>query len=290
MPKIDVSGLGIRVVLDRRFYEEPRRNAPLDVEGTVLTVATHSKHGTDMAKNGRAIELILAYDYNGVGDVLIRWDNDTRDWFTTGCFLLRRAKVGFCMTIWKSNNTIPIDDRPFSELRPEYWSPLPSLFHSLGYSGTSKWKTYTTTFKAQTAYNEEAIYGEVQQVPYDGQWYKCVHQGVLSWARRLGTGFEWREDIDGAILHYIDDHDLQQAIGDPAPPPAPHENLWTGPTTYGNTTGELNIVAGSTTEPVLVENATTAINNNTTTVTFDLEAQPQGFIDDFLPQDDDPDF
>jgi len=122
MAKIDVYPLAIRVITNPQWYPTPRRNIPIDVEGTVITITTTRKKSTNLLKKGDYIELILNDLYSSSCSIKVRWDNDTKAELRAGSVIIRSAKTSFCMTIWDSN--LPsIDKRPYYELVPKYHKP-----------------------------------------------------------------------------------------------------------------------------------------------------------------------
>ena len=226
MPEYDISMHGIRVVLDPAYYGSPARKAPVDVEGTALSVVNSSKRGLDMMRAGRFIELICDPDYMEAIDVFIRWDTDEKEWFCGGTFLLRRAKGSFCSSIWTLEGGVKLDRRGYHDLNPQYYTYKPGIFESK----YGKIDTYTTkyllhandapqmvTYDAQPTAVEPAVYGDVLAIPRDGQWYRVVFQGVHSWGRKAAGGYEVKEDIPGAQIQFIVDL-----------PEPPIENWWVG--------------------------------------------------------------
>jgi len=119
MAKIDVSKHGIRVILNREFYNNGSKKAPLDVEGTVLFIDTRSGYTKDLLKQGDILEILCTYELE-LDDtyVLVRWDNDIKHWFSSGMFALRESKLSRCKTIWDSTTKIVESTIPFSELQP----------------------------------------------------------------------------------------------------------------------------------------------------------------------------
>ena len=172
MPEYDISMHGIRVVLDPAYYGSPARKAPVDVEGTALSVVNSSKRGLDMMRAGRFIELICDPDYMEAIDVFIRWDTDEKEWFCGGTFLLRRAKGSFCSSIWTLEGGVKLDRRGYHDLNPQYYTYKPGIFESK----YGKIDTYTTkyllhandapqmvTYDAQPTAVEPAVYGDAVQ-------------------------------------------------------------------------------------------------------------------------------
>jgi hypothetical protein len=211
MPEYDISMHGIRVVLDPAYYGTPASRAPIDVEGTALSIIDCGKRGLDMMREGRFIELLCDPNYNGNTDVFVRWDTDEKEWFCGGSLLLRRAKGSFCSSIWTGDEGVQMDKRTFHELQPRTYKRREGLFDT--HYG-KQLKQYTT--KAPQAV--PAIYNDLLAMPGDGLWHRVVYQGVYSWGRTMPGGFEVKEDIPNATIFFVEE---------PTPAP-PIENLWVG--------------------------------------------------------------
>ncbi len=128
MAKIDVSRHGIRVILNRCFYNNGTPETPLDVEGTVLFIETHSNYVKGLIKQGDVLEILCTYELE-LDDTyaLVRWDNDVKYWIPSGVLALRNSKLSRCKTIWSNGPTITESTIPFSELSPESSVHEPSL-------------------------------------------------------------------------------------------------------------------------------------------------------------------
>lgn len=144
MAKIDVSKHGIRVILNRDYYDVGTPKAPLDVEGTVLYIETHSAYTKDLIKQGEILKILCTYDLE-LGDtyVLVRWDSDIKHWLSSGMFALRSSKLSRCKTIWDGESIIAESTTPFADLQPS--------FHEAPYS-FSDWTSGNKYIKATTTY------------------------------------------------------------------------------------------------------------------------------------------
>lgn len=123
----DISHYGIRVVLDEGVYDAPTPTLPHQIEGTVIQLMTHGAMAEKMYRQGRVIDLLCNYDYEGAADGYVRWDNDKRIWLTGGTMYLRSAKFGHIKSIWEDDR-INYDDTPFHELQPATQRPKPKYF------------------------------------------------------------------------------------------------------------------------------------------------------------------
>ena len=120
MAKIDVSRHGIRVILNRCFYTNGTPQTPLDVEGTVLFIETHSTYVRDLVKRGDTLKILCTYELELANTyALVRWDNDVKYWVPSGVLVLRSSKLSRCKTIWDNEIAIAESTVPFAELNPE---------------------------------------------------------------------------------------------------------------------------------------------------------------------------
>lgn len=211
MPQIDVSHLGIRVILNDHFYITPMKNGPLDVEGTVLSIVTHHPRAANILREGSILELVCGSNYRGMADIFVRWDTDEKEWFSSGHFILRRAKIGFCVNIWNSHDPIKLDRRPYHELRPQYYSD-PSSYRPKLFS-KSTWEIEPQPI------DKTVLYKSIDTIPSDGNWYKCEFRGVVSRARKVLEGFEVQEDSYAAPIQIVTLPNTTQN----APPRAPKQ-------------------------------------------------------------------
>jgi len=190
MPNVDITGLGIRVILDPHWYNEPIKGGPIDTEGTVIYVSPHNARARDMINENLILELVCDHQYRGLADIFIRWDNDERSWFGNGYMKLRRAKIGFCVNIWNPSS-IKVDTRPYHEMKGRSWTPEPE---TKGMFVDEGW----------VAEVSNKLYNGLRDVPRDGFWHMCKYQGVLSRVRGHGNVFEVQEDSIGAEIRYVD--------------------------------------------------------------------------------------
>lgn len=235
MPEYDVSQYNIIVLLDDEYYEHPSKVTPLDVEGKVLSVNVRDGLGDRCFKDGKILELLCDYDYEGAVDAYIRWENDVKNWYTGGSLVLRRAKIGFCKSIWDScSSNMKINTTPYAELCPRTHTPpiedVMSLFGKptkayggfiTGTMGKAKATKGMLTTPAEAA---PPVYGTPMHIPFDGNWHSCIHEGVFGRARRQ-AGADWIDYQEEAgrngeqLLHRIPLHEV--------PPPQPMANPWT---------------------------------------------------------------
>lgn len=123
MAKIDVSSMRIRVILNGNYYNEPSSNYPLDMEGTVLFVMTHTNLASNMINKGQILELLCDPDIDpGEADIKVRWDNDRRTYIQAGSLIFRSGIVSRCKSIWDDNDDgfrVLTDNRPREALKSD---------------------------------------------------------------------------------------------------------------------------------------------------------------------------
>lgn len=142
MTKIDLLPYNIRIILDPGKISICSKCEPWDVEGTVCSIIYYTRTAFKMVSEGKILELLSSQEE---ASVYIRWDNDTKTSLPSGCFIFRRAKIGYCESIWEDKPHLPFDDRPYHELKPKT-IPEDSLFGPLNYTNLTtevpfqKWK------------------------------------------------------------------------------------------------------------------------------------------------------
>ena len=142
MTKIDLLPYNIRIILDPSKISICSKYTPWDIEGTVCSVVYYTRTAFKMINEGKILELL---SLRGEASVQIRWDNDVRIALSSGHFIFRRAKIGYCESIWDDNYHLPFDNRPHHELKPKT-IPEDSLSGPLNYTNPTtempfqKWK------------------------------------------------------------------------------------------------------------------------------------------------------
>lgn len=199
MAKIDVYPLAIRVIINPQWYPTPRKNIPIDVEGTVLTITTTRKKPTNLLKKGDYIELILNDLYSNSCSIKVRWDNDTKAELQAGSVIIRSAQISFCMTIW-DNYLPPIDKRPYYKLLPKYYrSPTFLSYTSTKLSKLKIINDFPDTIKHSypTATNDSFQ----NSADYDA----IAHQIDTAYATRYCVEFDQEPEYKQiTVEHYID--------------------------------------------------------------------------------------
>lgn len=186
---IDLSQYDIYVILDDGYYEYPSPGVPFDVEGKVLSMEIHSENTIKYYNQGKTLEFICDPDYLDFAIVEVRWSNDTKGMYPSGTMQLRRAKMSFCRSIWMPYDThLMLDHRPHTELKPRTVT-VENPYHTYTNNNPAiigkeiKWEAATIDIPKQ-AEIREAVYADPHQMPWDGEWYKCMYQGVLGRAKK----------------------------------------------------------------------------------------------------------
>lgn len=208
MPEYDVSGYSIRVILNQEMYQDASPKTPMDVEGTVLMVLTHTDLGTTMAQQGKFVELLCCPDYEEECDAFIRWDNDQKEWFTGGWFLFREGKIARCKTIWEQGLKPNIDNTPYHELKP---CTTPYKPPSIPF-----WELAAETKPVE--HNTNAYYTDIELVPEDDRWHVVMHQGELVQVKKAPGGRTTVQPFTDNIYEHIEPKTIEvHTIGEPYP-------------------------------------------------------------------------
>lgn len=119
MPVFNMIPYGIRVILDKKMHKYISQiTAPVDIEGTVLSITTQDPKCESMIRKGDILNVLFNSSFPVSYNVKVRWDNDVKHSYSgNGILAFRSGGKGLYSNIWNKEE-LSIDETPFHKLKP----------------------------------------------------------------------------------------------------------------------------------------------------------------------------
>ena len=151
----DIKKYKIRVLLNPLYVNIISKNAPIDVIGTVLYITVMNDYTNTLLLEGRILDIICNPIIKTEGSMVIRWDNDIKSSYTLGKCILISSTISRCKSIWKKEDNILEDTRPYHTLKPKTLLKRPDIlqYKKVAYKARTVKDREKSLFIVDSSYN-----------------------------------------------------------------------------------------------------------------------------------------